>query len=142
MRCHDSPNFFLQKFQVNFLQHMMQANLSNLLIRRRIIEMDLFSRYKGLCWRLLTAGPNAEFLPNGFWSQHTDSHSFHDWPSLSEVKFPSFREPDTPMVGLDRQSLPEAAVKGIAYMVVYLLVIAIRVSFRISCFYDVSTILS
>ncbi|KAF5310868.1 hypothetical protein D9619_007687 [Psilocybe cf. subviscida] len=118
----------LPTFQVNLLEHMMQANLSNTLISHRIRQMDLLPRYTRLCWRWLNVA-KPEFAPNATWSQYADSQYLpDDWPSLSDVKFPSFRELYTPRIGIEYewQSLPEADMKGIAYMVVYLLIIAIR----------------
>ncbi|KAF5309936.1 hypothetical protein D9619_010222 [Psilocybe cf. subviscida] len=110
-------------FQVNLLKHMMQANLSNTLIGHRIRQMDLFLRYRRLCWQWLNV-PNAELLPIGSWSQDTDSQSSRGWPSLLDMKFPDFR--DTPMLGRQWQSLPIADMRDIAYMVTYLLTIVIR----------------
>ncbi|KAF5310649.1 hypothetical protein D9619_007707 [Psilocybe cf. subviscida] len=102
----------LPKSQVNFLrEHMMQANLSNSLISNRILQVDLVSWYRELCGRWLNVP-----LDNSS-SQHAGSQSPHDWLSRSDMKFPEYRRPDA------GQSLPQADIKGVAFMVAYLLVV-------------------
>ncbi|KAF5310645.1 hypothetical protein D9619_007703 [Psilocybe cf. subviscida] len=101
----------LPKFQVNFLrEHMMQANLSNPLISNRILQVDLVSWYTKLCSRWLNIPPgNSE-------PQQAGSQSPQVLPSRSDMKFPEYRQPDA------GKSLPEADIKGIAFVVAYLLV--------------------
>ncbi|KAF5319662.1 hypothetical protein D9619_008641 [Psilocybe cf. subviscida] len=118
----------LPRFGVDFLKHIMQANPSNILIRRRILEMDIASRYRRLCNQWLSVR-NAQSPSIGSESQHddTDSGLPHGWPSLSDMKFPNVQRPDGLKFGPKWQSLPRTDISGIAFTMAYLLVIVIKV---------------
>lgn len=87
---------------------MMEANLSNALINDRILKMDLVSQYGRVC----DLGMQLQSRVKSFGTQH------------SNISPPV--EDDTEI------HLSSLEIEGIAFMVAFLLVLVIRVSFLIS----------
>lgn len=93
----------------SFLDHLMQADVSNALLHRRILNVDLLSRFRKVCSPTKLAHPPS--------STRSAEAEFNSNYSLSiEVR----------LSGLE--------IQGIAFMVAYLLVLVLKVSFLVYCF--------
>lgn len=106
----------------------MQANFSNALLLRRILEMDLGLWYKGFCCQRLEA-PDANIPQPGCWSQHTDSWlTYHDFntQSLSDMErtLDSVLEERVKKIALPSRGIAHT----FAAIVAYLLVLMLKVS--------------
>lgn len=122
--------FSYQRFQVDFLHHLMHANLSDSLTHKRILKMNLISRYRKFCRQWLH-------------TQNIDSRSPHVYtPPLLETQFPKFRQPHNSKIRFVLQSLPEADIERIAFIIAYLLILVIQVGDLIYYFLCANSIIS
>lgn len=100
----------------NFLEHMMQANMSDKLLHHRINKIDLLARYRKACSQTRVATHMETVYMNSFAAK-----------SLEEV------------YDLDTS---DGTIGGIAFMVAYLLVLVIRVSLLLFSFHHAKPIVS
>lgn len=102
----------------------METELTNKLIHRRLLEMDLVSWYKRYCHQQQQFF-DAQFQHTGFWCQYTGSWSPHiELQSLLDVEFPAG------ILGKGVTELippPQTIAFTVASMMAYLLVVAVKV---------------